>query len=232
LIVNILDTSLRIRHPCPFCDFSSSFPDAEIVLWCNGSNEVLQISAPDPSALPEMLKAARKVLCAREMVQDGRSAITISRACGCEDHGSVMSIAGECGVWLIPPVVYLNGWETHRALSEGKASLQRFIAEVKRTGNVQVLSHQPRKDFDIVNDLSVIPAHLFGGLTPRQVRALVLAFENGLLEIPAKIRMDRIARGEGVSRSTFGEHLRKAQLQLIRNSYPFLKLRDAGVNQE
>jgi predicted DNA binding protein len=60
----------------------------------------------------------------------------------------------------------------------------------------------------------------------------VLAFENGLLDIPAKARMDRVARGEGVSRSTFGEHLRKAQLQLIRNSYPFLKLRDDGVKQE
>lgn len=203
-----------------------------MVLWCNGSNEVLQISTPDQSTLPEILKAASKTLDAREMIQDGRSAITISRACACRDYRSIMVIAGECDVWLIPPVTYLNGWETHRVLSVGKASLQRFIAEVKRTGKVQIISHQPRENLDVVNSLSVIPVHFFGGLTPRQVRALVLAFENGLLEIPAKAKMDRVARGEGVSRSTFGEHLRKAQLQLIRNSYPFLKLRDAGVKQE
>lgn len=230
--MNLLDTRLRIQHPCPFCDFSSSFPDAEMVLWCNGSNEILQISASDSSTLPKMLKAARKLLSAREMIQDGRSAITISRKCACGDYGSVMSVAGECDVWLIPPVTYLNGWETHRVLSVGRASLQRFVAEVKRTGKVQVISHQSREDLDVVNNLSVIPFHFFGGLTPRQVRALVLAFENGLLEIPAKTRMDRVARGEGVSRSTFGEHLRKAQLQLVRNSYPFLKLRDVGVKQE
>ena len=155
-----------------------------MVLWCNGSNEILQISAPNPSTLPEILKAARKVLGFREMVQDGRYAITISRACECMEYRSIMSIAGECDVWLIPPVTYLNGWETHRVLSEGRAPLQRFIAEVKRTGNVEIMSHQPREHLDAVNDLSVIPVHIFGGLTPRQVRALVLAFENGSLPPP------------------------------------------------
>jgi len=230
--VKLLDTRLKIQHPCPFCELSSSFPDVEMVLWCNGSNEILQISSSAPSKLPEILKAARKMLGFREMVQDGRCAITISRACECRKYRSIMSIAGECDVWLIPPVTYLNGWETHRVLSEGRAPLQRFIAEVKRKGKVEILSHQPRENLDAVNDLSVIPVHIFGGLTPRQIRALVLAFENGLLDIPAKARMERVARGEGVSRSTFGEHLRKAQLKLIRNSYPFLKLRDDGVRPE
>ena len=41
-----------------------------------------------------------------------------------------------------------------------------------------------REYLDAVNDLSVIPVHIFGGLTPRQVRALVLAFENGSLPPP------------------------------------------------
>jgi len=230
--VNFLDTRVRIQHPCPFCDFSACFPDAEMVLWCNGSNEILQISAPDSSTLPKILKAAKKSLCAREMVQDGRSALTVLRTCVCRQYRSVAVIADECDVWLIPPVIYNDGWETHRVLSKGKPSLQHFIAEVKTTGKIEILSHQPREHLDVIHDMSVIPIHLFGGLTARQVRALVLAFENGLLDIPAKVKMHGVARGEGVSRSTFGEHLRKAQLQLLRNSYPFLKLRDVGMKQE
>jgi len=229
MIVNFLDTRVRIKHPCPFCDFSAAFPDAKMVLWCNGSNEILQISVPDSMPLPKILKAAQKSLCAREIVQDGRSALTVMRACVCRQYRSVSTIADESDVWLIPPVIFGNGWETHRILSKGRTSLQHFITEVKRTGKVEIVSNQPREHLDVIHDLSVIPVHFFEGLTERQIRALVLAFENGLLDIPAKAKMDRIAGREGVSRSTFGEHLRKAQLQLLRNSYPFLKLREAST---
>ena len=229
MIVNFLDTRVRIQHPCPFCDFSAAFPDAKMVLWCNGSNEILQISVPDSLPLPEVLKAAQKSLCAREIVQDGRSALTVMRDCVCRQYRSVGTIADESDVWLIPPVIFGNGWETHRILSKGRTSLQHFIAEVKRTGKVEIVSNQPREHLDVIHDLSVIPVHFFEGLTERQIRALVLAFENGLLDVPARTKMDRIAGREGVSRSTFGEHLRKAQLQLLRNSYPFLKLREAST---
>lgn len=231
--MNFLDTSLRISHPCPFCDFSASYPDAEMVLWCNGSSEVLQVSVPDPSALREVLREARKALSAHEIVQDGRSALTVLRSCECRKYRSVSVIADECGVWLVPPVTYYGGRETHRVLSKGRPSLQHFIAEVRKSGGtVEVASHKPREHLDVIHDMSVVPIHLFGGLTTRQIRALVLAYENGLLDVPAKTKMDRIATREGISRSTFGEHLRKAQLQLLRNSYPFLKLRDVDVKKD
>ncbi len=48
----------------------------------------------------------------------------------------------------------------------------------------------------------------------------------GIQVSAARGHLDHIAQGLGVARSTFGEHLRKAQLRLLRNSYPFLKLRE------
>lgn len=170
---------------------------------------------------------------AQEIVDDGRSALTVLRSCECRNYRSVSAIADECGVWLVPPVTYYGGRETHRVLSRGRPSLQRFIAEVRKSGGtVEVASHRPREHLDVIHDMSVVPVHLLGGLTTRQIRALVVAFENGLLDVPAKAKMDRVAEREGISRSTFGEHLRKAQLQLLRNSYPFLKLRDVGAKED
>jgi len=38
--------------------------------------------------------------------------------------------------------------------------------------------------------------------------------------------MDRVAKAVGLSRSTYGEHLRKAMYRIIQNSYPMLKVYD------
>ena len=231
-LVKFLDTRVRIQHSCPFCDFSAAFPEAEMVLWCNGSNEVLQITVPEPSVLEDTLKEARKSLNARDIIQDGRSALTVLRVCRCRQYRSVMTIADESDVWLVPPVIYGGGWETHRVLSQGRTSLRRFVEEVKKSGKAEIVSNRPREHLDVIHDLSVVPVHFFEGLTDRQVHALVSAYEHGLLEIPAKARMERLAKKERISRSTYGEHLRKAQLQLLRNSYPFPKLRDVGMRLE
>lgn len=222
----LLDTAIKVQHPCPFCDLSVRFPAAEMAVWCNRVNEVLQIEVPNSADLSPILEAAEESLAVRDVFRNGRFALTMVRACACSSYRSVTSIADEEGVWLIPPITYHGGWETHRIISSGKKLLQRFVAEVRKDGRVRVLSHRPRERLDAIHHLGLAPVPLFDGLTEKQVRSLVLAYEQGLFDVPARGRMDQIAQGLGVARSTFGEHLRKAQLRLLRNFYPFLKLRD------
>jgi len=186
------------------------------------------VTTKDDETLDAVLKRAEKKLGARQLVRDGGTSAAMLLPCTCHTYKSISSIAEECRVWTVEPVIYDHGYENYRVLSQGKASLQKFVSEIRKCGTIEILSHQPRERLDIVRDLSIVPVQFFGGLTELQVHSLVLAFENGLLEIPAKMKMDKVAKGVGVSRSTFGEHLRKAQLQLLRNSYPFLKLRDAA----
>ncbi len=224
--MNFLDTRVRIKHPCPFCDFSAAFPDVEITQWCNQDNDVLHIVVPDPERLPGVLAAARKALGVEDMFRDGRSALTMSRGCCWNKFASVTTAANETGVWLLPPITYQGGWETHRVLSPSRPALKRFVAAVKELGQIEMLTHRSREELDILRDVATVPVHLFEGLTDRQVHVLVTAFESGLLDVPTRARMGSAARRESLSRSTYGEHLRKAQRQLVSNSYPFLKLRD------
>ena len=223
--MHFLDTRLRIKHDCPFCNFSAQFPEAEMVLWYSRESEVLQITAPDRTRLKEMLAAARKHLGACDMFEDGTSALLLTCECGYPRFRSVISIADETGCMLIPPHTYQGGWETHRVLSTGTEPLKRFIEEVEKAGRVEIVSHRGRDALDALHDLNVVPVHFFEGLTDLQIKAVVAAYEAGLFEVPARTRMDRVAKEVGLSRSTFGEHLRKAELQMLRNSYPFLKLR-------
>ena len=98
---------------------------------------------------------------------------------------------------------------------------------MKEHGTVKVLSIKPATDLKALQSIGTVPVHFFQGLTDRQLHTLVTAYEKGLLDVPAKRRMDRIAKEEGFSRSTYGEHLRKAVHRVIQNSYPMLKLYDS-----
>src|SRR5207245_10980155 len=98
-----------------------------------------------------------------------------------------------------------------------------------QTRPAHTLSDRAPAHRHLTHPLPTSPVHLFEGLTARQVHVLVSALEGGLFELPAREKMDRVAARAGVSRSTFGEHLRKAEMQILQNSYPFLKLRDQSA---
>ncbi len=200
-----------------------------MALWTSTRSDVFNITAPTPERLREILRTMRETIGARQITQEGSSALAVTRQALWDYPPSVTGMADRRGLWLIPPTIYRGGWETYRVISPTNEAVRRFVADVKRVGAVEVLSHRPRDELESIRSLGSVPVHLFEGLTDRQLHILVSAIEGGLFELPAKVKMDRIAQREGLSRSTYGEHLRKAETQILRNSYPFLKLQDQAT---
>ncbi|MGC1583257.1 MAG: helix-turn-helix domain-containing protein, partial [Candidatus Acidiferrales bacterium] len=139
--------------------------------------------------------------------------------------------ARKVGVWVLHPVVYFDGKETYRFLAPRKLELNRLVSRMRRLGEVELLSVSDRQRLDSVRDLPEASVHFFEGLTDRQARSLVAAYEGGLFDVPARTRWNEIARRQGLSRSTFGEHLPKGQLRLLANSIVSLKAR-VGADEE
>lgn len=223
------ETRARIQHPCPFCDLSVAFPTARMALWCNRTGEVLHVEAPDGRTKDAVLEAVRERLGVEAMFDEEGHAFTVTRTCACNPAKSVSGVAESAGLWVLHPITMLGGFETYRLIAPSQEDVREFVAGVQKIGSIEILSHRPRERLDWTHSLEMAPAHLFDGLTDRQARALLLAYENGLLNVPSEAGLDDIAKREGVARSTFGEHLRKAQQRLISNAYPFLKLH-AGAN--
>lgn len=227
--MKFLDARVRIQHPCPFCDLSKEFPEMEMSSWCNVNYEVMQIVARDEDQLCDIISAAKEKYGATCVAEDKKSALLRTANCLCDTFNSIGFVANRHESWSVQPTIYLGGWETHRVISKSKSDLKGFAADVKKMGKIEIMSVRERDQLDMLNTLGVAPVHFFGGLTGKQLRAVVTAYENGLFEVPARMKMDRIAKAEGLSRSTYGEHLRKAMLQIIANSYPILKLYDKGT---
>jgi predicted DNA binding protein len=224
--MKFLDARVRVQHPCPLCDFSKEFPGAEISSWCNVDSEIIQVITLDEGKLDEICEYAGRSFGAKQVARDANSVLLSTRDCICEPFNSVDRIADRHGSWSVPPTIFFGGWETHRIISRSKNDLRKFANDIKKVGRIEIVSLRERDRLDMLNSLGVAPVHFFDGLTDKQLRAIVAAYESGLLQVPARTRMDRVARMEGQSRSTYGEHLRKALFQIIENSYPVLKLYD------
>ncbi len=226
------ETRVRVQHPCPYCDLSVAYPDVEMDLWTSTRSDVFLITARSSTSLRETVRAMRETIGVRTMTVEGSSALVVTHKARWKFPPSVTGIADRHGLWPIPPTLYMGGWETYRILAPTQAALRAFVADVRKVGTVEVLSHRARDQLESVRSLASVPIHLAEGMTGRQLHILVTAIERGLFELPSKETLDSIAAREGLSRSTFGEHLRKAEMQILMNAFPFLKLQDQASVSE
>ncbi|HEY3420810.1 MAG TPA: helix-turn-helix domain-containing protein [Methanomassiliicoccales archaeon] len=220
--MQIIDAKLRIRHDSTMCKISNEYPDTRMLVWCNGSSDVLQLSSGKDS-LDEVMESLKKVTCIQELMKEKGSAVTMVTTCAC-DGVSLPGIAEKAGCLSIGPSTYSGGWEMLRLFAPNKSALRDCISQLKLYGEVEVASMKVRSESGALIDMGIAPLPFFGGLTEKQIEVLVSAYEHGLLSVPARNKMDHVAEKMGLSRSTYGEHLRKAVQTLVENSYPVLKL--------
>jgi predicted DNA binding protein len=220
-----IESWVRVRHPCPFCEYSDRFPEAEMTLWVSALSDLFQVTYPGDYHVDEMLEVGKEMLAYSEAYHDSNSILFLTQQPYLEQIDSVMAVADETDCMLVPPMTFHQGWETHRLVTRTQDNVRRFVNEVAKKGEVEVLSLKSLDHMDLMNDVGVVPGLLLEGLTDKQAYVLTCAYEAGLFDVPARIKMDKVADKVGLSRSTFGEHLRKAEYEVLRNLYPFLRLR-------
>ncbi|HZY69377.1 MAG TPA: helix-turn-helix domain-containing protein [Thermoplasmata archaeon] len=227
----VVDARVRIHHPCPYCDISAEFPATLLLLWCDNRRDVFLVSSPDPAEQKQVLGALRDSFHARPLATDGNEALVAVPDFEWTTPPSVTSLARKTDVWVLHPVVYFGGTETYRFVAPSNGDLKGLIVRLRKLGDVEVLSVAGRASLGPVRDLPTASIHFFEGLTDQQARSLVAAYEGGLLHVPARSSWADVARRIGLSRSTFGEHLRKGQLRLLANSYASIKARADSASE-
>ena len=225
--MSLVDAHLRTIHPCPYQEVSDEAPGSMMFRWFDLGRSVLLLSSQTPRGLHRLLDLVREVFHATSLAEEELEALAMVPDLGWRDPQSVEGLAERSGVWIVPPIVVEGGRESCRVVARGRGELRTFTTCLRRTGPVELLSMGSRAELRAFRESPLTSSQMADGMTDAQVRSLVAAWDAGLFDVPSRARWGTVSESVGLSRSTFGEHLRKGQRHVLENSMTALRARAA-----
>jgi len=197
--------------------------------WTDRKNDVLEFTCDDQSMLPYLQDAIREltrklgVRISRNIAMKPTQQIVMPYR-SLNDYKFICTIIERNHCLQLLPCIYKGGWEWYRIIAFSEADIRNLFRELEKFCKVQAISRK-RIDSAVRNSFLISMTDLLGRLTEKQIRALMLAIENGYYRIPKRITTVQIANKSGMARTTFEEHLRKAESKILGSVRPYLELR-------
>jgi predicted DNA binding protein len=228
-ILGMMQVSFRYKDPREPIEVSSRFPKASMLIWCNFSVDFVEIHSPDPKDLPiltrEILKFEYKGFKLQKTVSVKEDTAIITLKCPHELRGSRdESLMEEFGCLLLYPIMVQAGWAHFRVIAVDDDRLGEVLERLSKKGELEVTS-KTKMDHETIRETFVIPSgEILSGLTHKQAESLLAAVNLGYYEVPRKTRFEDIAEILKVPRTTYEEHVRKAESKIINSVAPYVSL--------
>ena len=225
------ELSFKLQHDCPYSHFSKNHPSAVISHWCNWSRDVLEIFHRD-------LRSRRVQQEIREMFKSIDSKIirtsrTISNLqvviqhCACDKlPPPTLPTIEKRNCLNLQPMVYTDGWEWYHVVAFSQRDIKSLFRDLKHC-KVEVTSRRSISEEFVHDNLLISTSSLLGDLTRKQTNALLIALDNGYYNLPRRATALEISKRLGIPRTSFVDHLRKAQNKVIQAVGPYARLHPA-----
>ncbi len=225
----MFDVSLKLDHSLPFCSLSKLFPSVSIQRWCNLQVDILELQTQKDDDAAKLEAALRKMLkgLGARLIRFNRYSQKNLEAvigCRCAVDNSTVAVIEWAGCIPVMPVNYRGGHEYCRVLAFTKDTLNGAIEGLARISKLEIESKSvvPRES---ARSAITIPVDEFlGTLTKKQLAAFIAAMQMGYYGMPKSATIDEIASRQGMKRSTYEEHLRKAELKILQAVRPYARL--------
>ena len=225
------ELTFKLQHECPYNDFSREHPSTVISHWCNWSRDVLEIAhsnMQETKARQEIRKMFRiigsKII---RQSQASSSVQVVLQHCACDVlPPPTLPTIEKYNCLNLQPMVYTGGWEWYRVMAFSEQDIKKLFKDLESEHcDVEVTSRKSISEESIHSSLLIPAGFLLGGLTGKQTRALIAALDNGYYNLPRNASALEIASRLGIPRTSFVDHLRKAQNKLIRTIGPYVRLK-------
>jgi hypothetical protein len=239
----LYEVSFKMMHEgCPFAELSEKY-DATIVQWCNDATDVYEIRSKVPEAVQGIVGELRRMAKGLGSVKmrvmnfdEERSGLVLQDLSGCmcgralksQGVASVMRAVRGNRCVDVPPTIYKAGWEYYTVLSFDSSDFKGLFASLEKLGHVEVTSKKMYRGA-AQESFTVSLRGLFSGLTSKQLDAYISAMDGGYYAVPRKTTIGKIARTRRVARTTYDEHLRKAESKVALAIAPYLRIYEAGT---
>ena len=228
----LYEVVFKVTHDCPFGNISRRFPSLKIFLWCNREYEVIEILVDDREEYSAVMEEIVKIGGVIEESSDRDSVHIVTKKCFCTTENSVSKNIDAFNLLHVSPVVYERGWEYYRVIAFRHKDLKNLLQRLEEMNfTVEVLRKVPFDGF-IASSLTLTADALFSDLTEKQIDALLTAYSHGYYRLPRKTDVKTIARRKRVPRTTFQEHLKKAENKIVASLIPYIQLfRKASIEE-
>jgi predicted DNA binding protein len=216
------ELAFRSQFDYPFIELSRDLGETPISMWCVWNKELLAVPTRDERALKNLERGIRKAGRVVDEWVDAAQGRIFLLNCTCSRYDSIWNIAEAHQCLEAPPAVYRAGWGYFRLLSLDDKRTRELFQDLRRRGPTELLR---KHELPLAALPTSIWVHaVFGELTPKQIEAMLQAQRYGYYASPRQVKTEAIARGLGLSRSTYEEHLRKAENRVLNALVPYLQL--------
>ena len=229
-VPDLFEVSFRARHECPYVQFSMKHPEVRILEWCNLRIDVLEIACPDIETfnsigpdLQNLLSWKGGKVLKKNFFERNLQVIVKT----CRDSKIKTSISGvvETNSCLeIPPIVYHGGWEERKVIGFREDDYKKLFRALNDLGPIEILQKKAIAERSMRDTFVISLSSVFSTLTDKQLEALEAAIECGYYQVPKKTRTEEIARKHKVPRTTYEEHVRKAESKIFRAMAPYIRM--------
>ena len=144
------------------------------------------------------------------------------------DEADIIASLAEQSAHLIPPIRWQRGEALVSLVLENGADSQSLLAQFPEARLVS-----KRQAASTARGRSPLSSPLFlPKLTEKQARALLAAHDAGYYEFPRKATTEEVSLSLGIARSTFEQHLNRAEHHVVRALLPMVRMRAGREGDE
>jgi predicted DNA binding protein len=221
--MSLFEASFRVKHECPYREISERHPDLTIREWYLSDCQVIETTSPEPPT-DELLAEIEQLgtILHKSVDESGLHVVTQSCLCSLED--SILERFESHNCLYQPPTIHRQGWEHYTVIAFDENDVRDLLQDLEADRDIEVLSKTSITEQQVPHSMLAPVDQLFENVTDRQQAALRLALESGYYEQPRQATLRDLAEQTAVARSTYEEHLRKAENKLLTNAGQFLRL--------
>ncbi|MFQ5832452.1 MAG: helix-turn-helix domain-containing protein [Candidatus Thorarchaeota archaeon] len=216
----LFEIVLGVEHNCQLGKISRRFSSLILSIWLNPEFVFVELvvhgNNKDQLALQELQSFGDVyMLSSREDTTHMVARLTTDAY-----QLGVMKCIEKLGLLTILPIRMETGWGEYRVVALRHSDIKQLFQCLRDDGfSVQV---KRKTDFKgvITGSSEFHSTSLLSDLTRKQMDALLTAYVQGYYQIPRKSDLQAIAAFRGVPRTTFQEHLKKAENKIVSAIIP------------
>lgn len=224
--LTLYEVALKVALKSFWVDLTRRFPSTSIFIWCNRENDVIEAVVRNPEEYPLVVEEirARPIIDVIEEISDDRRLYLNVNKCHCMEKDTIVRHIGELDILNIFPNMIENGWAYHRLIVFRHEDLAELLRRIEGWGWYYKILRKVPFDGFVAGSLTLSADALFSGLTEKQMEAVLTAHRYGYYNLPRNADVQAIAAKVKVPRTTFQEHLMKAENKLVSALVPHIQL--------